>query len=60
MAEKETVWDVLVQAGEPLKAGEIAEKAGLDKKDVDKAIKALKAEGAIDSPKRCFYAPVVK
>lgn len=60
MAEKETVWEVLVQAGEPLKAGEIAEKAGLDKKDVDKAIKALKAEGAIDSPKRCFYAPVVK
>lgn len=41
----------------PLKAGEIAEKTKLDKKDVDKAIKALKAEGKIESPKACFYAP---
>lgn len=60
MAEKETVLEALEQAGEPLKAGDIAERTGLDKKDVDKAIKALKAEGAVDSPKRCFYAPTAK
>lgn len=60
MADKDTVLEALQNAGEPLKAGDIAEKTGLDKKDVDKAIKALKAEGAIDSPKRCFYAPVSK
>ena len=57
---KEKVVEVLVAAGEPLKGGEIAEKAGIDKKEVDKAIKALKAEGKIDSPKRCFYGIVQK
>ena len=57
---KEKVLEVLVAAGEPLKGGEIAEKAGIDKKEVDKAIKALKAEGKIDSPKRCFYGIVQK
>lgn len=49
------VLDVLKNVGEPLKAGEIAEKAFLDKKEVDKAIKALKNEGVIVSPKRCYY-----
>lgn len=44
-----------LKAGGPLRPGEIAEKSGLDKKDVDKAIKALKAEGKINSPKRCYY-----
>lgn len=40
----ETVVKTLKEAREPLKAGEIAEKAGIDKKDVDKAIKELKEE----------------
>lgn len=44
-------------AGKPLKASEIAEAAGLDKKEVDKAMKELKAEEAIVSPKRCFWEP---
>lgn len=55
---KEKVLEVLAAAGEPLKGGEIAEKSGIEKKEVDKAIKALKAEGKIDSPKRCFYGIV--
>jgi len=38
-----------------LRPGDIAEKAGLDKKDVEKAIKKLKDEDKIFSPKRCFY-----
>ncbi len=46
----------LKEAGEPLKAGEIAEKAGIDKKEVDKAIKELKKEEKIISPKRCYYS----
>lgn len=29
--------------------------AGLDKKEVDKAIKKLKTEEKIYSPKRCYY-----
>lgn len=44
-------------AGKPMKAGEIAEAAGMDKKEVDKAMKVLKAEEKIVSPKRCFWEP---
>lgn len=39
----------------PMRPGEIAEKAGIDKADVDKAIKQLKKDEKIFSPKRCFY-----
>lgn len=42
-------------AGGAMKAGEIAEMTGIDKKEVDKIIKKLVAEGRVDSPKRCFY-----
>lgn len=52
----EIVVKTLKEAGEPLKAGEIAEKAGIDKKEVDKAIKNLKKEEKIISPKRCYYS----
>lgn len=45
------------KAGEPLNAGKVAELSGLDRKEVDKAMKALKDEGAIVSPKRCFWEP---
>ncbi|WP_226996598.1 HTH domain-containing protein [Thermococcus sp. 5-4] len=57
MAEVEVVFKVLKEAGKPLKSKEIAELAGIDKKEVDKAIKVLKTEGKIISPKRCYYAP---
>ena len=56
MSAKEKVLDILKSSAEPMRPGEIAETAGLDKKEVDAAIKALKAEDAIHSPKRCFYA----
>lgn len=46
----------LKQAKEPVRPGDIADALGLDRKDVDKGIKALKDNGAIHSPKRCFYA----
>jgi len=59
MSEVELVFKVLKEAGKPLKSKEIAELAGLDKKEVDKAIKILKKEGKITSPKRCYYAPAV-
>ena len=45
------------QAGKPLKSTEVAELSGLDKKDVDKAIKKLKDSEKIHSPKRCYYEP---
>jgi predicted transcriptional regulator len=53
---KDKVLDIFMKADQPLKAGEIADKYNLDKKGVDKAIKELKTEGKIHSPKRCFYA----
>lgn len=53
----EKVLKTLQDAGKPMKAGEIAEASGLDKKDVEKAMKELKATGQIVSPKRCYWAP---
>ena len=57
MEAKEKVLATMKQAGEPLNAGKIAELSGLDRKEVDKAMKELKAEGAIVSPVRCKWAP---
>ena len=37
--------------------GKIAELSDLDKKEVEKAMKQLKEEGAIVSPVRCKWAP---
>lgn len=55
MENKEKVLQVLKEAGEPLNAGKIAEISGIDRKEVDKAMKALKDEGAIVSPVRCKW-----
>ena len=44
----------LKESDQPLRAGEIAEKTGIDKKDVDKAMNILKKEEKIFSPKRCL------
>ena len=57
MEAKDKVLEVLKQQGEPLNAGKIPELSGLDRKEVDKAMKTLKDEGAIVSPKRCFWEP---
>lgn len=55
MELKDKILKLLLE-NEPMKAGEIAEKLGADKKDIDKEIKTLKASGEIISPKRCFYS----
>ncbi len=55
MDTKERVLQTLQQSSDPMKAGEIATAAGIDKKEVDKGIKALVKEGKVHSPKRCFY-----
>ena len=57
METKEKVLATMVEAGEPLNAGKIAELSGLDRKEVDKAMKQLKDEGAIVSPVRCKWEP---
>jgi len=43
------------KADKPLRSGEIAEITGIDKKEVEKAIKQLVTESKIHSPKRCYY-----
>lgn len=49
------VLKTISESGKPMKAGEIAEKAGVEKSDIEKAIKKLKKEEKIWSPKVCFY-----
>jgi len=56
MDTSKMVLDTLKKSGEPLKGGELAEKTGLDKKEVDKAIKKLMTDNLIESPKRCYYS----
>lgn len=57
METKDRVLQVMTEAGEPLNAGKIAELSGIDRKEVDKAMKQLKEEGAIISPVRCKWTP---
>lgn len=54
---KEKVLEVLKKAGKPLKSAEIAKELGIETKEVTEAIKQLKKENLVDSPKRCYYAP---
>ena len=51
MEAKQLVLDTMKQAGQPLNAGKIAELSGLDRKEVDKAMKELKAEGRATASK---------
>jgi GTP-sensing pleiotropic transcriptional regulator CodY len=53
----EKVLDTLKKAGNALTAGQIAEHSGIDRKEVDKAMKKLKTSGRISSPKNCYWEP---
>jgi hypothetical protein len=55
MEIKDKVLSVMQKAGKSLRTGEVAEMAGIDKKDAEKAIKQLNTEGKIYSPVRCFW-----
>jgi DNA-binding transcriptional regulator GbsR (MarR family) len=57
METKDQVLAALKNSPEPLKAGDIAEQTGIDKKEVSKQIKVLVNEGIVHSPKFCYYAP---
>ena len=54
---KQQVLEVFQQSAEALNAGKVAEISGIDRKEVDKAMKQLKEEGAIVSPVRCKWEP---
>lgn len=55
MDAKESVYNAMMKAGKELRTGEIADISGIDKKEVEKAIKLLDKEGRVFSPKRCFW-----
>jgi hypothetical protein len=57
MENKENVLAAMLKAGEPLNAGKIVELTGLESKEVDKAMKQLKTEGALFFPRFCFWQP---
>ena len=47
----------MLKAGKALKPGELVEMSGLSRPEVDKALKLLKKEEKITSPKACFWEP---
>ena len=51
------VLNAMKKAGKPVRPGEVAKMIGVDSKEVSKAITALKKQGKIISPKRCYYEP---
>ena len=53
----EKVLDVMKKAGKAVSAGQIAEASGIERKEVDKAMKKLKTDGKIVSPKNCYWQP---
>ncbi len=57
MDTAEQVYETIKSAGVPVSAGQIVEKSGIDRKEVDKAMKKLKSSGRITSPKNCYWEP---
>ncbi len=53
---KDKVLDAMKKAGKPVRPGDIAKILGVDSKEVSKAIKVLREEGKVISPKRCYYS----
>lgn len=60
MAVKDDVLKAMTENGKPMSAGEVEKALGVDRKEVDKAFKELKDEGAIVSPVRCKWEPAKK
>ena len=54
---KEAVLKAMKDAGKPMSATEVQKATGLDKKEIDKAFKEMKADGSITSPARCKWEP---
>jgi hypothetical protein len=54
---QETVLSAMAKAGKALKPGELVELCGLSRPEVDKALKQLKKEEKITSPKVCYWEP---
>ncbi len=57
MESADKVLETIKKAGEPINTGIIVELSGMDRKEVEKAMKRLKKEERIVSPKRCYWQP---
>lgn len=57
MSNTTIVLEAMAKAGKPVRTGDIVDLSGLERKDVEKAMKELKTRAEIVSPKRCFWEP---
>jgi len=56
MNTEDQIIETLKQNEKPMSAGQIADKTGLERKAVDKAMTKLKTEEKIVSPVRCYWS----
>ena len=56
-AKAKKVLSAMKKAGKPVRPGDLAKQLDMESKEVSKIIQELKKEGAVHSPKRCFWAP---
>ncbi len=54
---EDKVLEAMKKAGKPMRPGEVAKIIGEESKAVSKVISALKKQGKVASPKRCYYEP---
>ncbi len=57
MDNTQVILEAMKKAGKPVSNGEIEKLTGIDKKEVEKAMKKLKIDELIVSPKRCYWEP---
>ena len=57
METAEKVLSVTKKEGKALSAGQISEISGIERKEVDKAMKKLKTDELIVSPRNCYWEP---
>jgi biotin operon repressor len=55
MTTEEKILNALKVNTQAMSAGQLADSTGIDRKEVDKAMKNLKDSGKITSPKRCYW-----
>ena len=55
MNTEEKIIETLKTSDQPMSAGQLAESSGIERKEIDKAMKLLKESGKITSPRRCYW-----
>jgi biotin operon repressor len=57
MENTDKVIAAMKKAGKAVSAGQLVDLTGIDRKEIDKAMKKLKTDGKIISPKNCYWEP---